>query len=278
MVLAGTAQDRASGAPVPDAADEPPVGAALRPWTLGPEQVAAQVVLNLHVPVSTVLDLSRAPGSLDRYGPVSAEHVRLLRPHSWRRVLVDATSGRPLALDDHPTPVPEDPGQARQQVLDRLAPEVVTDADEPQHDPSARLARLVDARDVHCCGPGCSVTRTHRDHLVPYPQGPTSAANLGRLSPRCHRAKHGGWTLVRHPDGSTTWTSPVGRTYDRPSPHAEPPHVDLHAELPPGRPRPRPSAPVDSDQPQAWEREQQPLGEALVDGPEDDVGDDPPPF
>ena len=238
MVLAGTAQDRLVGS-----APDPATG--LRPWPLGPEQVAAQVVLNVHVPVSTVLDLSRAPATLDRFGPVSAEHVRLLRPHSWRRVLVDATSGRPLALDDRTTPFPDDPHAARRQVLERLVPEVVADVDEPQHDPSARLARLVDVRDVHCCGPGCSSTRTDRDHLEPYPAGPTSAANLSRLSRRCHRAKHGGWLLVRHPDGSTTWTSPVGRTYDRPSPHAPPPHVDLGADPPPVRPRPRASAPTD---------------------------------
>ena len=275
MVLAGTAEDRL-------AADSPARTADLtagpRPWTLGPEQVAAQVVLHVHVPVSTVLDLSRAPGTLDRYGPVSAEHVRLLRPHSWRRVLVDASSGRPLALDDHPSALAEDPDQARRQVRERLTPEVVTDVEEPQHDPSARLARLVDVRDVHCCGPGCSSTRTHRDHLVPYPEGPTSAANLGRLSPRCHRAKHGGWLLVRHPDGSTTWTSPVGRSYSRPSPHAPPPHVDLHAELPPARPRPRPK--VGHAAPDCW-------GPAACPDLEPDdlhtmgadaAPDDPPPF
>ena len=295
MVLAGTAQDRAcavpasagtgaSGAALPAAVE--PVDAtgtgALRPWTLGPEQLAAQVVLDVHVPVSTVLDLSRAPGTLDRYGPISAEHVRLLRPHSWRRVLVDATSGRPIALDDHVTPFPEDPDQARQQVLDRLTPEVVADVEEPQHDPSARLARLVDVRDVRCCGPGCSSTRTHRDHLEPYPLGPTSAANLGRLSPRCHRAKHAGWTLVRHPDGSTTWTSPVGRTYDRPSPHLPPPRVDLHVELPPVRPRPRSRASTDGA-PTAWEPDLSPLGDRSLqddspDGHRPHEDDDLPPF
>ncbi len=263
MVLAGTAQDRAAleragleqaGHTAPDRAGDQAGprctdAAGLRPWTLGPEQLAAQVVLNVHVPVSTVLDLSSAPGSLDRYGPVSAEHVRLLRPHSWRRVMVDARSGRPLAVDDRTSPVPDDPHEARRQLLDGLVPDVVTERDEPQHDPSARLARLVDVRDVHCCGPGCAATRTHRYHLDPYPHGPTSAANLGRLSARCHRAKHAGWTLVRHLDGSTTWTSPVGRTYDRPSPHAAPPHVDLTADLPPLRPRPRPVATTHLDTP-----------------------------
>ena len=273
MVLAGTAQDRATTGCVDEQGRHD-----LRPWTLGPEQVAAQVVLNVHVPVSTVLDLIRAPGSLDRYGPVGAEHVRLLRPHSWRRVLVDATSGRPLALDDRLQPFPDDPDEARRQVLDRVTPEVVADVEEPQHDPSARLARLVDVRDVRCCGPGCSSTHTHRDHLEPYPAGPTCAANLGRLSPRCHRAKHADWLLVRHPDGSTTWTSPVGRTYDRPSPHEPPPHVDLHGELPPVRPRPGPGSSADADQSWAWGVAPSPLDDDALDGSDSKDEDDPPPF
>ena len=241
MVLAGTAQDRgarhaAAGAAV--AAGDEARGGRLVPWTFGPEQLAAQVVIDVHVPVSTVLDLAQEPGTLERYGPVSAEHIRLLRPHSWRRVLADARSGRPTALDDHRTPAAEAPEQTREQILTTLRPTVVVDADEPQHDPSARLARLVDVRDAHCCGPGCSMTSTHRDHLLPYPDGPTSASDLGRLSARCHRAKHRGWTLHRHRDGSTTWTSPLHRTCSRPSPHTPPPHVDLFADPPPPRPQP----------------------------------------
>lgn len=229
MVLAGTAQDQADRL----------AGRPLRPWTLGPEQLAATVVLNVHVPVSTVLDLTREPGTLDRYGPISAEHVRLLRPTLLRRVLVDADSGRPIALDDSTTPV--DPDRLVEQVQAMLRPEVVTDTDEPQHDPSARLARLVDLRDVHCCGPGCSSSRTHRDHLDPWPASPTNARNLGRLSARCHAAKHHGWHLERHPDGSTTWTSRYGRTYRRPSPHPRPPQVDSWTQPPPrARPQPPP--------------------------------------
>ena len=213
-----------------------------------PERLAAHVVINVHVPVSTVLDLSREPGTPDGYGAISAEHVRPLRPHSWRRVMVGASSGRPIAIDDRATQVADGVGVARAQVVGMLQPATVVDADEPQHDPSARLARLVDVRDMRCCGPGCSATRTHRDHLVPHPVGPTSAGNLGRLSPRCHRAKHGGWHLVRHPDGSVTWTSPLGRVYVRPSPHEPPPRVDLWQDLPPLRPAPVAAAlPGDSD-------------------------------
>jgi hypothetical protein len=243
---------------------------------LGPELIAAQIVLNVHVPVSTVLELSGVPGSLDRYGPVSAEHIRLLRPTALRRVLVDGLTGRPLALDDRPTPVGPDPQALREQVQQMLTPTVVVDTDEPQHDPSARLARLIDLRDVRCCGPGCSSTGCERDHLEPWPTGPTNADNLGLLSPRCHHAKHHGWLLVRHPDGSVTWTSPLGRLYHRPSPHDPPPRVDLFQQPPPLRPPPKPT-------PIRWATAKQPnppSGEAnsTPSGQDDDDPDEPPPF
>ena len=115
--------------------------------------------------------------SLDGYGPVGAAHVRLLRPHSVRRVMVDSRSGRPIAVDDRPTPV--DPRPAGPRCRDMLRPDLVVDADEPQHDPGARLARLVDLRDARCAGPGCASRRCDRDHLHPgpteRPAPPTSA-------------------------------------------------------------------------------------------------------
>lgn len=283
MVLAGAAQDAAAaGTPTCGCGRGATcclaVAGGRRPWVFGPEQLAAHVVLDVHVPVSTVLDMSRKPGTLDRYGPVSAEHVRLLRPASFRRIMVDAISGRPIAVDDRTTPVDPDPQVAREQVLAMLRPAVVADVEEPQHDPSARLARLVDLRDRYCCGPGCASTRCERDHLKPYPQGPTSAANLALESPRCHHAKHAGWTLVKHPDGSSTWTSPLGRTYTRPSPHAPPPQVDLWAELPRLRERPVVAPPpaesvVDAEPTRSCH---DPGNAETSPSPRDDQADDPP--
>jgi hypothetical protein len=237
MVLAGTAQD--------DMARTDPdrrAGQTLRPWTLGPEQLAATVVLNVHVPMATVLDLSRQPGTLERYGPISAEHVRLLRPRLYRRVLVDSDSGRPIAQDDHTTPVDPDPDRFAEQLRSMLPTRGRHRHRRTPARPLRRLARLIDLRDVHCAGPGCSSSHTDRDHLTPWPAGPTNAANLGRLSARCHAAKHNGWHLQRHPDGSTTWTSRYGRTYHRPSPHQPPPHVNLYTPPPPRTP-PRPPPP-----------------------------------
>ena len=232
--------------------------------------VQPQVVLNVHVPMATVLGLSSEPGHLDGYGPLSAEHVRLLRPVAYRRVLVDAGTGRPITLDDHTTPLPEGSEGLREQLREALIPTVVVDRAEAQHDPSARLARLVDVRDRRCSGPGCSRTRTHRDHAEPWPAGPTAAWNLQRLSARCHRAKHTGWRLDRHPDGSVTWHSPLGRTYHRPSPHHRPPEVDLHADPPRLRPPPvrgRPLTAHDVQPPRSGRDAGPPPPSALPDDP-----------
>ncbi len=200
--------------------------------------VRPQVVLMVHVPMATVLGLSHEPGHLDGYGPVSAEHVRALRPAAYRRVLVDEDSGRPVSVEDQLHPLPDDPDELCRRLRATLVPTVVTDRAEAQHDPSAGLARLVDVRDRRCSGPGCGSTRTHRDHADPWPAGPTAAWNLQRLSARCHRAKHAGWTVHRHADGRVTWHSPLGRVVTRPSPHARPPQVDLRTPSPPRRPPP----------------------------------------
>ncbi len=266
LVLAGTAQDRCAGAVTRDSLSGPPGATAsdgpegeptepvddapLRPWTFHPDQVAAQIVVNVHVPCSTVLDLSHEPGTLDTYGPLSATRARLIRPTRYRRIMIDGGTGRPIAIDDTPVPAADTAEGRRQHVQDMLRPDVITDPDEPQHDPSARLARLIDLRDVRCCGPGCSSTRCDRDHLEPYPTGPTSAGNLGLASPRCHSAKHHGWTLHRHPDGSVTWNSPLHRNYDRPGPWESPPHIDLFDPPPLRRSSPiTPARDQDQDEP-----------------------------
>ncbi|MFN2522101.1 MAG: DUF222 domain-containing protein, partial [Mycobacteriales bacterium] len=182
-----------------------------------------RVVFTVHVPVTTVLERGRQPGFVDGYGEISAEHVRLLRPHASLRCLyVDATTGTPVDEGAELLPPAADVEAVRERVAHMLQPIVHADVVEPQHDPSAGLARLVDLRDRHCSGVGCSSTRCDRDHLRAWPEGPTAADNLGLKSRRCHRAKHNGWTMVRHPDGSVTWTSPLGRVYRRPSPHVPP--------------------------------------------------------
>ena len=64
-------------------------------------------------------------------------------------------------------------------------------------------------------------------------KGPTAEWNLGDKSRRCHGAKHDGWTATRHPDGTTEWRSPTGRTYTsrsawQPPPANRKPTFQLH--------------------------------------------------
>jgi hypothetical protein len=52
------------------------------------------------------------------------------------------------------------------------------------------------------------------DHLVPFPDQPTSADNLHPPCERHHIGKHtAGWQVRRNDDGTTTWISPQGREY-----------------------------------------------------------------
>ncbi len=79
------------------------------------------------------------------------------------------------------------------------------------------LRKAVIQRDQHCQFPGCaqppSVCQAH--HLIPRSKGgPTALRNL-RLLCRFHHLiviHRWGWTLTCHPDGTTTATSPDGRT------------------------------------------------------------------
>ena len=206
-----------------------------------------RIILNVHVPMATVLDRSSTPGHLDGHGPISAEHVRLLLPDAGlRRVLVDVDSGRPLSVDAEVSPASSDAEVTRERLRAMLQPAVISDVEEPQYRPSTGLDRFVRLRDQVCSAPGCSqpASACDLDHLVPYPAGPTAADNLGPESRRCHRAKHHGWTVLRHVDGSVTWISPLGRRYRRPPPWDPPPAVRPEStppqphEVVPWEPRP----------------------------------------
>jgi hypothetical protein len=205
-------------------------------------------VLNVHIPMSTALELDQRSGYLDGVGPIPAVHARLLLPTAGlRRLFVDADTGVPLAVDPDLQPALDDTADTatdaataeavRTRLLAMLGPTAVEDRAEPQHDPSRALTRLIELRDQRCTGIGCSqpARRCDKDHDTPHPTGPTAAWNLSSKSPRCHRAKHHGWTTQRHPDGSTTWTSPLGHTYQRPGVWQAPPPLPRDVTLPPPR-------------------------------------------
>jgi hypothetical protein len=65
---------------------------------------------------------------------------------------------------------------------------------------SARLRRILVARDGHCVFPSCRAhaRRCEAHHVVPWEQGgPTSIDNLALLCIAHHHALHeGGWTMA----------------------------------------------------------------------------------
>lgn len=82
--------------------------------------------------------------------------------------------------------------------------------------PGAVLDRFVRARDRRCRFPGCRrpVAAGELDHCVPYPEGPTSATNLGGFCVGNHRGKHQApdWSYELAADGVLTVTTPTGLT------------------------------------------------------------------
>ncbi len=87
----------------------------------------------------------------------------------------------------------------------------------PAYRPAAALDRFTRARDRRCRFPGCRrriPAAGELDHLKPWPDGPTAAANLAGFCTTDHRGKHQapGWTYAMAPDGTLTVTTPTGLT------------------------------------------------------------------
>ncbi|HWR47446.1 MAG TPA: DUF222 domain-containing protein, partial [Pseudonocardiaceae bacterium] len=173
------------------------------------------VDVRVTVPYTALLGANDLPGELAGYGPIPAAVARdLAAGGTWRRILTDPESGRPL-----------DYGTTR-------------------YRPPAHLTGLVITRDQTCQFPGCRVPahRCDLDHNVPYDPatgtGPTSETNLGPKCRRHHQVKQTpGWSVTHHPDGCTTWATPSGHQY-----HSQPPPLTDPEPLTP-RPAPDPGEP-----------------------------------
>ncbi len=82
----------------------------------------------------------------------------------------------------------------------------------------ARLKRHLVLRDRTCVFPGCPrpALQCDKDHLEPWPAGPTAEPNLANECEHHHQAKHDRFRVRRLSDGTFRWTTPSGHTYDRP--------------------------------------------------------------
>lgn len=146
-----------------------------------------------------------------------------------RVIECDPTSGVQLTA-------PTAPGAPRVEAPSTSAGYVVPD----------RLKAFVDARDGGCRFPECSTASRHcdKDHLRPWPLGPTSADNLSNACRHHHRVKQStGWSVARAPDGSLVWTDPLGRR--RTSHGTDHLGVSLGLPEPPGPPLPACAQPVE---------------------------------
>jgi hypothetical protein len=225
--------DRIKPAPGPaPAADPSPDSPA------APSPAPLPALINLIVPAGTLLGWSAAPAQAGGWGLLDAGDTRALvtaaAEHPATRWCVTLTSPDGTALahgcarGSHPRLLsdlqPQPPPAQLIELLRRLSPTFTPVAqgsrDHPAAEdgyvPSRKLRHLVQARTATCDAPGCQnpAASADLDHTVPWPDGPTSQANL---APRCrthHRAKQApDWTVEQLAPGVTRWTLPSGRTH-----------------------------------------------------------------
>jgi hypothetical protein len=223
----GGAEDRS--VPVCTCGGRPPVKEVVQVVRITPTRPVVRVT----IPATALLGLDNAPGELAGFGPVPAETARIIAADAtWQRLLTDPATG------------------------------ILTDYSTTTYQPGKTLRGAVEARDATCTFPGCDnpADRCDLDHIQPFAhkntktsdrsndrearnrrtdhdtrngnepteRGQTNAHNLHTLCRKHHLLKtHADWNIVRDPHtGTTTWTTPTGRTHTRP-----PTVLDTHIDL-----------------------------------------------
>ena len=150
------------------------------------------ISINVTIDLPTLLGLAEKPGQLAGYGAIPASVAReLAADGKWKRFITDPQTGNLL------------------------------DYGRQSYEPPQALIDFLIARDRTCRFPGCrrSAALSDIDHAQSWETGGrTSPENLGALCRRHHRLKtHDGWKVESRPDGSCTWTSPLGKIYLTPA-------------------------------------------------------------
>lgn len=172
--------ETAEGVPVDDPLEWRDIGKFARP------------IVNVTVPITTLMGLSDTPGMLSgtQIPPDLARSIAADQNSVWYRLLTDP-AGRFVELS--------------------------TSA----YAPTEAQWRWVVAENPQCVWPMCRrpATMVDLDHREPFPAGPTSTANLQPLCEHHHKVKHSqGFRVVREADGSYTWTSRFGVVSKNPAP------------------------------------------------------------
>ncbi|BEP15152.1 hypothetical protein acdb102_34630 [Acidothermaceae bacterium B102] len=152
--------------------------------------LAPKILLQVLVSLPTLLGLREDTAELHGYGDLPPEVARELAGDAgWQRWVHDPVTGHLL------------------------------DQGNTDYVPKAQLRRFVRNRDRYCQFPGSSRSADscdldHNEEFKHGQGGTTSAANLAALSRSPHRAKtHADHQLTANPDGTRTWTTPLGRHY-----------------------------------------------------------------
>jgi hypothetical protein len=198
-------------------------------------------LVNITVPLSTLLGLSATPGEAAGFGMLDADEARGLvaaaARHPDTRWCVTAlqpdgtAAAHGCARGRHPPPPGTAPGpdlpdgtRLRDHLAGlriRMAPVARGHCDhtraEPGYRPSRALAHLVKVRNTRCTAPGCGrpAARCDLDHTLAWDQGGiTCECDLAPLCRHHHRCKQSqGWKLEQPSPGVLVWRTPAGRSY-----------------------------------------------------------------
>lgn len=153
-----------------------------------PTPAYARPVVNLTVPVQTVMGLADDPGVLSGGDVVPAGLARAIAADpdaTWHRMLTDPGGG-------------------------------MVELSTTSYRPTGPVWRHVVAEWSTCFEPACDApaTTAELDHRVPWPLGATEPANLWPACKRGHTAKHApGFSIEPRPDGSFALRTPAGFTH-----------------------------------------------------------------
>jgi hypothetical protein len=142
-------------------------------------------------------------------------------------------AGNPVELVGHgpiaPAIADDIIGNAHRAFYRRLITDPITQTllarDERRRYFDGALAGFIRARDRHRCRqPGCDCRIRDVDHITAYTDGgPTRDDNGQGLCRRSHVIKHlPGWHVTTQTDGTTTWRTPTGHTYQSRAPSLHP--------------------------------------------------------